>query len=475
MDKSWITERNKFSTSYVNGVKSFINLAKQNVLGRDNLIRCPCVICNNAFYKSLDEVEYDLHVNGFKQTYVEWIFHGETPNRLQERERNVDMNDTHTNVGEASNSIWDELDELLEEIGEAQQANDVNEENTTNFSKLLEDSQRELYPGCRMSLLSKAHCYILSNCDEVEPYIKMQKAELQGIGIEDVGDSTDFDETQQKMFPKWFKDRINLLHLQKPEEVTRELWCLANGPSRLYSSCYNGCIVNEVRFHTRDRDAVRRTQNSGIVVEGTHKNQPMEYFGFLKRVIELSYIGSYKVVLFECEWFDTGSKKTMQVDKYFTSVDVSSRWYKNDPFVLPIQVQQVFYINDTKLGKNWQIVERVRHRHLWDLPELEATIDVDGQVQARAVLQQYESSGVDLIVEVNNEGQPRLSRDDVEPEVVDELAFRQKKKSRTGKARDRAMRRKSGERGREEQNEAASQEESEDEEEEDDDEAAMEE
>lgn len=152
MDKSCITERNKFSTSYVSGVKSFINLAKQNMLGRDNLIQCPCVICNNMFYKSLDEVEYDLHVNGLKKTYVEWILHGETPNRLQERERNVDMNDK--NVGASSNSIWDELDELLEEVGEAQQANDMNEENTTNFSKLLEDSQRELYPGCKMSLLS---------------------------------------------------------------------------------------------------------------------------------------------------------------------------------------------------------------------------------------------------------------------------------------------------------------------------------
>ncbi|KAK4423072.1 hypothetical protein Salat_1889800 [Sesamum alatum] len=35
----------------------------------------------------------------------------------------------------------------------------------------------------------------------------------------------------------------------------------------------------------------------------------------------------------------------MQVDKHFTSIDIRTRWYKNDPFVLPIQVQQQFQSN----------------------------------------------------------------------------------------------------------------------------------
>lgn len=67
----------------------------------------------------------------------------------------------------------------------------------------------------------------------------------------------------------------------------------------------------------------------------------------------------------------------MQVDKHFISIDIRSRWYKNDPFALPVQVHQVFHIEDTKLGKNWQIVQRVQHRHLWDLPELEVEDIID--------------------------------------------------------------------------------------------------
>jgi hypothetical protein len=45
-----------------------------------------------------------------------------------------------------------------------------------------------------------------------------------------------------------------------------------------------------------------------------------------------------KVVLFQCEWYNignTGKRKTIQTEKHCTSIDVSSRWYQNDPFILP--------------------------------------------------------------------------------------------------------------------------------------------
>lgn len=208
---------------------------------------------------------------------------------------------------------------------------------------------------------------------------------------------------------------------QVPGKSTDELWALANGPIRLSTNFYSGCMVNGVRFHTRGRDVLRKTQNSGLVVEGIHKNKSIEYFGFLRRVVELTYIGDYKVILFQCEWFDMGSKKTVQADKHFISIDIRSRWYKDDPFVLPIQVHQVFYVDDTKLGKHWQIVQRVQHRHLWDLPELEVenivnSNDTEDQDNIE-VLQQYESNGVGLVIELDdNDHLPnQLSREDVEP------------------------------------------------------------
>ena len=48
-------------------------------------------------------------------------------------------------------------------------------------------------------------------------------------------------------------------------------------------------------------------------------------------------------------------------------------WYKNDPFVLAIQVRQVFYVNDYKLWSNWKVVNKIYHWHVWDVPEIDDT------------------------------------------------------------------------------------------------------
>ena len=51
------------------------------------------------------------------------------------------------------------------------------------------------------------------------------------------------------------------------------------------------------------------------------------------------------------------------------SVNITKTWYKDQPFVLATQVQQVFYANDIKLGKDWRVVQRMQpwniyHVHL---------------------------------------------------------------------------------------------------------------
>ena len=48
------------------------------------------------------------------------------------------------------------------------------------------------------------------------------------------------------------------------------------------------------------------------------------------------------------------------------SVNVNKTWYKDQPFVLATQAQQVFYVNDLKLGKDWRVVERLQSRNIYD-------------------------------------------------------------------------------------------------------------
>ena len=67
---------------------------------------------------------------------------------------------------------------------------------------------------------------------------------------------------------------------------------------------------------------------------------------------------------------NTGRRKMIQTEKHCTSIDVSSRWYQNDHFILPSQAKQVFYLRDTKLGGHWQVVQCVQLRGVFDVPEV---------------------------------------------------------------------------------------------------------
>ena len=117
---------------------------------------------------------------------------------------------------------------------------------------------------------------------------------------------------------------------------------------------YSRCIINGVRFHTRDLDERRKSQNNGMNAEGLHNNQMPNYFHHLCNVWEFEYMCGNKVVLFECEWYDTSitGRRTIQTDAHCSSVDVTIKWYVGDPFILPSQAKQVFYLNDTNVGKN---------------------------------------------------------------------------------------------------------------------------
>ena len=78
MDKGWIRLPNRLSQDYVEGVKSFIEVAKEH-LRWDNKTRCPCRDCQNARFNDLLTIESHLIRFGFSRSYQRWIFHGEEP------------------------------------------------------------------------------------------------------------------------------------------------------------------------------------------------------------------------------------------------------------------------------------------------------------------------------------------------------------------------------------------------------------
>ena len=84
---------------------------------------------------------------------------------------------------------------------------------------------------------------------------------------------------------------VYFLQVGKMHDVNADLYALACQPDyrvRLYSAC----VVDGVRYHTVNREKNRKTQNSGIVSEGEHENETIEFFGQLKSIIKLQYNSS---------------------------------------------------------------------------------------------------------------------------------------------------------------------------------------
>ncbi|XP_071683555.1 uncharacterized protein [Lolium perenne] len=115
----------------------------------------------------------------------------------------------------------------------------------------------------------------------------------------------------EKIFPPSFFDVMVQLSIHLPKEIGKmrndvcpDLYALACKPDfrvRLYSAC----VVDSVRYHTVDGEKNRKTQNSGIVSEGDHDGNNIDFFGQLKSIIRLQYNSSggvhRSVVLFRCD------------------------------------------------------------------------------------------------------------------------------------------------------------------------------
>ena len=214
---------------------------------------------------------------------------------------------------------------------------------------------------------------------------------------------------------------MKLLCVKQSLEATDELYSLACGPDNQVHT-YIRCIVNGVRFHTKDSDDRCITQNSGICVSGEHDGEEVDFYGVLSNVVVLNYILGYKVILFKCSWFDTNrKKKKIKHDHNFTSIQVSSTWYKNDPFILATQAQQVFYLDDYKNGPNWKVVQKVNHRHMWDVPEKGSCLEVGKEVCGGSeddAYQENESRDLNWFFEEGDGSGLRPDRLDTNPKIV---------------------------------------------------------
>lgn len=152
-------------------------------------------------------------------------------------------------------------------------------------------------------------------------------------------------------------------------DSTDDLYSLAQGPLAI-STLYKGYIVNGFRFHTREREECRKTQNSGVLSRGDNSSLDKEYYGTLIDIFALHYVGGKRVTLFKCDWYDVQHRDIgYKVNQYgLTMVNARRRLKTNEPFILACQAEQVFYIEDPK-ESSWLAVLKNQPRDFYNMPE----------------------------------------------------------------------------------------------------------
>ncbi|GJR89311.1 Myc-type, basic helix-loop-helix domain-containing protein [Tanacetum coccineum] len=179
----------------------------------------------------------------------------------------------------------------------------------------------------------------------------------------DVRQAVRLADTWERVFPAC------LIHKIREKKVTdgcsEELFSLACGP---ISACtYPACMVNGVKFVVHERDILHTTQCNGVSTLGLDGEM---YYGQLEEILELTYIGHRKVVLFRCKWFDTINPKNhttrnrrSYIDQGIHHILTDREFHRNNQYILATQVTQVFYLQDlARQPRGWKVVEHVYHR-----------------------------------------------------------------------------------------------------------------
>ena len=151
---------------------------------------------------------------------------------------------------------------------------------------------------------------------------------------------------------------------EKKKLSDKVIW-LAQFPNN-EAKLFKRYVINGVKFHTKDSEATRKTQNNRVFVV---TKGGATYYCVLINIIELNYFDKYQYVLFKCQWVDVISGKGCKKDEFgFPHVNFSQLIHTGDqlidePYVLASQTSQVSYVEDVG-HKDWVVVVKKKKKTL---------------------------------------------------------------------------------------------------------------
>ncbi|KAD3640956.1 hypothetical protein E3N88_30179 [Mikania micrantha] len=167
-----------------------------------------------------------------------------------------------------------------------------------------------------------------------------------------------------KEFSNWMKNKV--MTTKVDETVKR----LGQGPYFRVKS-YQSYDINGYTFYTKDQDKKSTMQNNGVTLIASTTEFDRAYLSKMLRIAKDSYYGviqeiweldyhSFVIPAFKCKWVN--NRTGIKVDNHgFTLVDLTSDGCASEPFVLVIQVTQVFYVNDPSKPRFHIVLQGKRH------------------------------------------------------------------------------------------------------------------
>ena len=128
MDRQWIRNRDRLSSEYRRGIKSFIDIACHHV-NENNQIPCPCRVCHNTFFHLVEDVHLHLLNSGMDMNYDRWIYHGEHIQQVQ-GESSVSTNNEPTSNSNVN--MFNMIEDVFEGIDDADDDDDDDQDTMGN-------------------------------------------------------------------------------------------------------------------------------------------------------------------------------------------------------------------------------------------------------------------------------------------------------------------------------------------------------
>ncbi|XP_050368965.1 uncharacterized protein LOC126787074 [Argentina anserina] len=210
------------------------------------------------------------------------------------------------------------------------------------------------------------------------------------------------DKESNASFPDAFKNHVCGMQDSGVEgDIHPDLLALAKGP-RPWCKTYTKYVVNGYRFRIKRLDNKKTTQKSGVFVNANVNSYTssvdrnprdglQDYYGELINVIELHYDDDRKIVLFDCDWVQSGGNSAgLKTDQYvFTLVNFNRKLPPGDTLILASQAEQVIYVPDP-IEKEWQVAIKTKPRDLLDMIEVAHIDPCNPQDLDDALLDEFE-------------------------------------------------------------------------------------